>query len=126
MAKVIDNKPKFPEALAFLEKLFRRARKKNTSAVVISQQFNEFYNDSTQSIIMNSDTKVFLPPDTTSINDIQKVFQLTQGETNYLKNTTTGEALFKCGSASAKLLVEIPDFELEFVETNQNEMYNNN
>lgn len=126
MAKVIDNKPKFPEALAFLEKLFRRARKKNTSAVVISQQFNEFYNDSTQSIIMNSDTKVFLPPDTTSINDIQKVFQLTQGETNYLKNTTTGEALFKCGSASAKLLVEIPDFELEFVETNQNAMYNNN
>ena len=120
MAKLIDNKPKFPEALNFLETLFRRARKKNTSAVVISQQFNEFYNDYTQSIIRNSDTKVFLPPDNTSVDDIQKVFHLTQGETNYLKHTKTGEALFKCGTSSAKLYVDIPDFELEFVETNQN------
>lgn len=120
LAKVIDNKPKFPEALNFLEKLFRRARKKNTSAVVISQQFNEFYNDYTQSIIRNSDTKVFLPPDNTSVDDIQKVFHLTQGETHYLKHTKTGEALFKCGSSSAKLYVDIPNFELAFVETNQN------
>lgn len=120
MAKLIDNKPKFPEALNFLETLFRRARKKNTSAVVISQQFNEFYNDYTQSIIRNSETKVFLPPDNTSVDDIQKVFHLTQGETHYLKHTKTGEALFKCGSASAKLYVDIPNFELAFVETNQN------
>ena len=120
LAKVIDNKPNFPEALNFLEKLFRRARKKNTSAVVISQQFNEFYNDYTQSIIRNSDTKVFLPPDSTSVDDIQKVFHLTQGETHYLTHTKTGEALFKCGSSSAKLYVDIPPFELAFVETNQN------
>lgn len=120
MAKLLNNKPKFPEALNFLEKLFRRSRKKNTSAVVISQQFNEFYNDYTQSIIRNSETKVFLPPDSTSVDDIQKVFHLTQGETHYLKHTKTGEALFKCGSSSAKLSVDIPNFELAFVETNQN------
>lgn len=120
MAKLIDNKPKFPEALNFLETLFRRARKKNTSAVVISQQFNEFYNDYTQSIIRNSETKVFLPPDNTSVDDIQKVFHLTQGETQYLKHTKTGEALFKCSSSSTKLYVDIPNFELAFVETNQN------
>lgn len=120
MAKVINNVPKFEEALAFLEKLFRRARKKNTSAVIISQQFNEFYNDQTQSIIRNADTRVFLPPDNTSIDDIEKVFHLTKGEIDYLKSTQTGEALFKCGTQAAKLQVEIPDFELEFVETNQN------
>lgn len=126
MAKIIDNKPKFPEALAFLEKLFRRARKKNTSAVVISQQFNEFYNEQTQSIIRNSDTKVFLPPDDTSLKEIGEVFHLTEGELNYLKNTKTGEALFKCGSSSAKLKVEIPSFELDFVQTNQNAIFNDN
>lgn len=120
MAKVINNKPKFPEALNFLETLFRRARKKNTSAVVISQQFDEFYNEYTQSIIRNSETKVFLPPDYTSVDDIQKVFHLTQGETHYLKHTKTGEALLKCGTLSAKLAVDIPTFEFEFVETNQN------
>lgn len=120
LAKVVDGKPKFPEALVFLEKLFRRARKKNTSAVVISQQFNEFYNPETQSIIKNSDTRVFLPPDETSIEDISNVFHLTQGETAYLTKARTGEALFKCGNTSCKLNVEIPNFELAFVQTNQN------
>lgn len=123
MAKIVNGEPKFPEALSFLDKLFRRARKKNTSAVVITQQFEEFYNELTQSIIRNSDTKVFLPPDTTSVSDIQKVFHLTAGETNFLKRTKRGEALFKCGTEAAKLLIDIPDFELDFVETNQNAMY---
>ncbi|UYZ38943.1 DUF87 domain-containing protein (plasmid) [Clostridium beijerinckii] len=120
MAKVINGEPKFPEALEFLDKMFRRARKKNTSSVIISQQFNEFYNELTQSIIKNADTKVFLPPDDTSVDDIQKVFHLTDGEAHYLKRTKTGEALLKCGNTSAKLDVEIPQFEMEFIETNQN------
>lgn len=120
LAKIINGEPKFPEALAFLDTMFRRSRKKNTSAVIISQQFNEFYNDLTQSIIKNADTKVFLPPDETSVDDIKEVFKLTDGEAYYLKRTNRGEALFKCGSASYKLQVEIPEFELDFVETNQN------
>ena len=125
MAKLINGVPRFPEALRFLDNLFRRARKKNTSAVVISQQFNEFYNDQTQSIIRNSETKVFLPPDETSIKEIGDVFTLTQGELDYLKQIKTGEALFKCASASAKLKIEIPNFEFAFVETNQNSIHYN-
>lgn len=120
MAKVINGEPKFPEALEFLDKMFRRARKKNTSTVIISQQFNEFYNDLTQSIIKNADTKVFLPPDDTSVDSIQEVFHLTEGETYYLKRITRGEALIKCNTVSAKLDIEIPPFEMEFIETNQN------
>lgn len=120
MAKVINGKPKYPEALNFLESLFRTARKKNTAAVVISQAFSDFYNENTDCVVKNADTRVFLPPDKTSLADIQKVFHLTTGETAYLKSCKRGEALFKCGSESAKLAVDIPDFELEFVETNQN------
>lgn len=123
MAKLVNGVPVYPEALAFLEKLFRRARKMNTSAVVISQQFNEFYNEQTQNIIMNSDVKLFLPPDTTSVDGITEVFHLTQGETAFLKIIKTGEGLFKCGSSSSKLKIDIPDFEMEFVQTNQNELY---
>ncbi|WP_315069232.1 helicase HerA domain-containing protein [uncultured Clostridium sp.] len=120
MAKVINGVPKFPEALDFLDKMFRRARKKNTSAVIISQQFHEFYNDLTQAIIKNADTRIFLPPDDTSVDDIQKVFHLTDGEAYYLKRTKKGEALIKCNNTSAKLDIEIPDFEMEFIQTNQN------
>ncbi|HBJ1652364.1 DUF87 domain-containing protein [Clostridium botulinum] len=120
MAQVVNGEPKFPEALEFLDKMFRRARKKNTSAVIISQQFNEFYNDLTQSIIRNADTKVFLPPDETSIDSIKEVFHLTDGEAYYLKRIRRGEALFKCNTVSAKLDIEIPPFEMAFIETNQN------
>ena len=120
LVELINGQPKYPEALDFLNKMFRRARKKNTSTVIISQQFNEFYNESTQSIIRNADTKVFLPPDDTSVESIKEVFNLTEGETYYLKRIHRGEALFKCNTVSAKLDIEIPSFEMEFIETNQN------
>lgn len=111
---------KIPEALEFLDKMFRRARKKNTSTVVISQQFHEFYSEGTKSIIKNADTKLFLPPDETSVRDIQEVFQLTEGEAEFLRTCTRGEGLLKVNSVSAKLSIEIPPVELRFVETNQN------
>jgi type IV secretory pathway VirB4 component len=111
---------KIPEALEFLDKMFRRARKKNTSTVVISQQFHEFYGEGTKSIIKNADTKLFLPPDETSVRDIQEVFQLTEGEAEFLRTCEKGEGLFKVNSVSAKLSIEIPPVEFNFVETNQN------
>lgn len=120
LVELVNGQPKYPEALDFLNKMFRRARKKNTSTVIISQQFNEFYNEATQSIIRNADTKVFLPPDDTSVESIREVFNLTEGETYYLKRIRRGEALFKCNTVSAKLDIEIPPFEMEFIETNQN------
>ena len=120
LARLVNGQPKFPEALEFLDNMFRRARKKNTSTVIISQQFNEFYNEATQSIIKNADTKVFLPPDETSVDDIKEVFHLTDGEAYYIKRIRRGEALFKCNTVSAKLDIEIPAFEMEFIQTNQN------
>lgn len=114
---------KIPEALEFLDKMFRRARKKNTSTVVISQQFHEFYSEATKSIIKNADTKVFLPPDATSVKDIQLVFQLTEGEAEFLRTCRRGEGLLKVNNVSAKLSIEIPAVEMEFVETNQNQKY---
>lgn len=111
---------KIPEALEFLDKMFRRARKKNTSTVVISQQFHEFYSEATKSIIKNADTKLFLPPDETSVRDIQEVFQLTEGEAEFLRTCKRGEGLLKVNTVSAKLSIEIPPVEFNFVETNQN------
>ncbi len=108
------------ESLDFLITMFRRARKKNTSTVVISQQFEEFYSPETKPIIKNSEVKLFLPPDETSVNDIVDVFQLTEGEGEFLRLCRTGEGLLKVGNLSLKLHIDLPDFELAFAETNQN------
>ncbi len=108
------------DALGFLIKGFRRARKKNTSFVVISQQFDEFFSDDTSPIIKNSDTKLFLPPDETSVDSIKEVFKLTEGEAEFLRVSKKGEGLLIVNKTSVKLDIEIPEFELDFVETNQN------
>jgi type IV secretory pathway VirB4 component len=110
----------YPEALKFLVKMFRRARKKNTSAVVISQQFDEFYKEETKAIIRNADTKLFLPPDDTSVDSIADVFKLTEGERAFLRTCRVKEGLLKVGKASAKIYIDIPDHEKDFIETNQN------
>lgn len=111
---------KYPEALNFLITMFRRARKKNTSTVVISQQFDEFYKEETKPIIKNADTKLFLPPDETSVDEIREVFKLTEGQTNFLRMSKIGEGLLIVNNTSAKVSIEIPPFEMDFIETNQN------
>lgn len=108
------------ESLKFLVTMFRRARKKNTATWVISQQFEEFYSEDTKPIIKNSATKLFLPPDETSVDDIQRVFKLTDGQTDFLRICRTGEGLLVLGNNSVKLSIEIPPIEMKFVETNQN------
>lgn len=111
---------KYEEALDFLVNMARRARKKNTSTCVITQQFEEFYSEETSPIIKQSYTKFFLKPDSTEVDRIQEVFKLTDGETAFLRTCNIGEVLMKTGPVSAKVKVVIPDFEMDFVQTNQN------
>lgn len=111
---------KYEEALNFLITMARRARKKNTSTCVITQQFEEFYNEDTSAIIKQSYTKFFLKPDSTEVDKIQEVFKLTDGETAFLRTCNIGEVLMQIGPVSAKVKVAIPDFEMNFVQTNQN------
>lgn len=111
---------KYKEALDFLVKMARRARKKNTSTTVITQQFDEFYKEDTSAIIKQSYTKFFLKPDHTELDKIKEVFKLSDGEVAFLRTANVGETLMKTGSVSAKAKILIPDFEMAFVETNQN------
>lgn len=111
---------KLPEALEFLITMFRRARKKNTSTVVISQQFDEFYREETSPIIKNADTKLFLKPDKSSIQQIKEVFKLTEGEAEFLKTNQRGEGLLIVNNVSAKVRIDIPELEIDFIETNLN------
>lgn len=113
---------KYKEALDFLVKMARRARKKNASTTVITQQFDEFYREDTSAIIKQSYTKFFLKPDHTEVETIKDVFKLSDGEAAFLRTANVGEVLMKTGSISAKAKILIPDFEMKFVETNQNKM----
>ena len=113
----------YPEAVDFLNTMARRARKRNVSLAVISQKFQDFYeNKSAQVILQSADTKLFLAQDKSEIDYLKEVFKLSDGEANYLLTCTRGEGLFKVGNETAILEIRPTEKEFQFIETNVNKL----
>ena len=113
----------FPEAVDFLNKMARRARKRNVSLAIISQRFQDFYEKpEAQAVLTSSDTKLFLAQDKSEIAYLKEVFKLSEGEASFLTTCTKGEGLLKVGSDTAILQITPTKKEFEFVETNLNKI----
>jgi len=113
----------FPEAVDFLNKMARRARKRNVSLAIVSQRFQDFYeNPAAQAVLTSSDTKLFLAQDKAEIKYVKEVFKLSEGEANFLITCTIGEGLFKVGADTAILQITPTKKEFEFMETNLNKL----
>ncbi len=113
----------YPEAVDFLNKMARRARKRNVSLAIISQRFQDFYEKpEAQAVLTSSDTKLFLAQDKSEIQYVQEVFKLSEGEAGFLINCTIGEGLLKVGGDTAILQITPTAKEFEFVETNVNKL----
>jgi hypothetical protein len=113
----------YPEAVDFLNTMARRARKRNVSLAVISQKFQDFYeNKSAQVILQSADTKLFLAQDKSEIDYLQEVFKLSDGEASYLLTCTRGEGLLKVGNETAILEIRPTEKEFQFIETNVNKL----
>ncbi len=116
----------YPEAVDFLNKMARRARKRNVSLAIVSQRFQDFYEKpEAQAVLTSSDTKLFLAQDRSEIEYVKKVFKLSEGEANFLTNCLKGEGLFKVGGETAILQITPTAKEFEFVETNLNKLAKN-
>ena len=82
----------YPEAVDFLNKMARRARKRNVSLAIISQRFQDFYEKpEAQAVLTSSDTKLFLAQDKSEIQYLKEVFKLSEGEANFLVTCQRGE-----------------------------------
>ena len=111
----------FPEAVDFLNKMARRARKRNVSLAVVSQRFQDFYERSeVQAVLTSSDTKLFLAQDRSEIQYIKEVFKLSSGEANFLTTCGRGQGLFKVGDQTAIIEIRPTKKEFEFIDTNIN------
>mgnify|MGYP000681841721 FL=1 len=111
----------FPEAVDFLNKMARRARKRNVSLAIISQRFQDFYEKpEAQAVLTSSDTKLFLAQDKSEIEYVKSVFKLSEGEANFLITCSKGEGLLKVGSETAILQITPTAKEFDFVDTNLN------
>ena len=117
----------YPEAVEFLNKMARRARKRNVSLAIVSQRFQDFYeNTEAQAVLTSSDTKLFLAQDKAEINYLKEVFKLSEGEASFLVTCLIGEGLLKVGPDTAILQITPTRKEFEFVETNLNKLVERN
>ena len=113
----------YPEAVDFLHKMARRARKRNVSLAVVSQRFQDFYEKSeVQAVLTSSDTKLFLAQDKSEIQYIKEVFKLSEGEASFLTTCSRGQGLFKVGEQTAIIEIVPTKKEFEFMETNINKL----
>ena len=113
----------YPEAVDFLNRMARRARKRNVSLAIISQRFQDFYEKpEAQAVLTSSDTKLFLAQDKSEIEYLKEVFKLSNGEADFLITCLKGEGLIKVGSDSAIIQIRPTAKEFEFVETNLNKI----
>ena len=117
----------YPEAVDFLNTMARRARKRNVSLAIISQRFQDFYeNPAVQVVLTSSDTKLFLAQDKSEIQYVKEVFKLTEGEASFLTTCLKGEGLLKVGGDTAILQIVPTSKEFEFVDTNLNSIVERN
>ena len=117
----------YPEAVDFLNKMARRARKRNVSLAIVSQRFQDFYEKpEAQAVLTSSDTKLFLAQDKSEIQYLKEVFKLSEGEANFLVTCQKGEGLLKVGADSAILKIMPTRKEFDFVETNLNQIAKRN
>lgn len=113
----------YPEAVDFLNRMARRARKRNCSLAIISQRFQDFYEKpEAQAVLTSSDTKLFLAQDKSEIEYLKEVFKLSNGEASFLTTCLRGEGLLKVGGDTAIIQVRPTKREFEFVETNVNKL----
>ena len=113
----------FPEAVDFLNKMARRARKRNVSLAIISQRFQDFYEkQEAQAVLTSSDIKLFLAQDKSEIAYLKEVFKLSEGEASFLITCTKGEGLLKVGADTTIIQITPTKKEFEFVETNLNKI----
>lgn len=86
---------------AYLETMSRRIRKRNGGLCVASQNFFEFANNPQgKAVLTNSAVNIFLKQTNTDIDEVQRVFKLSNGEAGFLMTANKGCFLLRCGGES--------------------------
>lgn len=101
----------------FLENTARRIRKRNGGLLVASQNFKEFAdNPQGQAVLTNATVNIFLRQNPTDIDDVQKIFKLSDGERNFLMGAKKGNFLLRLQEESTTGFARAFDYEQYLIE----------
>lgn len=114
--------PNIPQTLELLRNISKRARKYNSSIIVITQSIEDFLNEKIklygQSLLANSTYKMFFKMDGQDLRDVVKTFNLTQKEEKIIYNAKRGECLLSAGTRKIFMTVKVPFKELQILDEN--------
>lgn len=112
--------PNIPQTLEYLRNISKRARKYNSSIIVISQSLEDWLNEKIrlygQSLLANSTYKMFFKMDGQDLRDVVKTFGLTKKEENLIYNAKKGECLLTAGTRKIFATLKIPLQELQVID----------
>jgi conjugal transfer ATP-binding protein TraC len=90
---------KYPDSAAFLYSMAKRARKYYLGLTTVTQDTQDFLSsDYGKAIVTNSSIQILMKQSTAAIENVGKVFFLSQGEKNLLISAGIGEGLFFAGT----------------------------
>lgn len=111
------------ESAKFIYALVKRARKYYLGVTTITQDVNDFLRSPYgQAIVTNSALQLLLRQAPSSIDMIQKVFLLTEGEKYLLLESAVGEGIFFAGNKHAAVKVVASYTEDQLVTTNPQQL----
>jgi len=112
-----------PDSAKFMYSIAKRARKYYLGLSTITQDVDDFLkNDMGRAIISNSSIQFLMKQSQTALDRLQQVFNLSEGEKNYLLNCDKGQGLFFAGSNHVAIQVVSSQVEHELISTDPKDM----
>lgn len=112
--------PNIPQTLEYVRNISKRARKYNSSIIVITQSIEDFLNEKIklygQSLLANSTYKLFFKMDGQDLRDVVKVFSLSKKEEELIYNAKRGECLLSAGNRKIFVNVKVPHKEIQIID----------
>lgn len=114
--KMVDNE----QAVNFLEKAARRARKRNCSLTIASQDFQRLAESpKARGVVANCHTVFFMQQDDLGRDLVRETFQLTEGEISKISgDIPPGEGILRVGKESVWMATTASPEEMMFLESN--------
>jgi len=111
------------DSAKFIYALVKRCRKYYLGVTTITQDVNDFLlSQYGQAIVTNSALKILLKQAPSSMELVQKVFQLTEGEKYLLLECNVGEGIFFAGDRHAAIRVVASSLEDQLITTDPRQL----
>ena len=119
-ASTSDSKSGGYYSATFLENASRRIRKRNAGLICASQRLSEFAESPQgRAVLTNSFVNIYLKQSNADIDELQRLFKLSNGERDFLLRANKGEMIIKIDNESSAAFALAFDFEKKLIEKNR-------